>query len=74
MAPSELSSVQPEQLYMALLLLLVKGAFLSQNQNRFINQAWVPGPGEYVAKQTLPDMIGESESCSFLEEGSSIRN
>ena len=74
MAPSELSSVQSEQLYMALLLLLVKGAFLSQNQNCFINQSWVPGPGEYVAKQTLPDMTGESKSCSALEEGSSIRN
>lgn len=59
---------------MALLLMLVKGAFLSQNQNHFISQSWVPGPGEYVAKQTLPDMIGASESCSVLEEGSSIRN
>lgn len=62
MAPPELGSVQPEQLYLEFLLMLIEGTSGSQAQNYHINQSLIPCVGKHVAKQTLSDIVGGSEN------------
>lgn len=68
--PPDLSSVQPEQLYVKLPLMLAEGASLCQAQNHLINQSLIPGAGKSVTKETLSYIIGGGKMGKVFENSS----